>query len=280
MSSRIFLVTIFLYVVCMGQGSAQSTAPVDFEEIPNYAYGVFAGTGIYRLDDRRIFIARINYSRTWKEPSPETGSPGVRFLLPVAVGITNFETFEDILGLEVDNIATLSFVPGIELEYVVRPNLSIKPFAQAGWGWELEDGGSDFIWGAGARARWTLPRESSAWDLGGELLVAGNVPGEDDPSTGFTRMGLGLEYKFAMRWTMLGRQASLHAQVIGYHYFTDAKFKSPVRDIELANSVQIGLSIGIDPSARFLGIPVRRLGLGYRYSTDFDAIIFVTSFPF
>ena len=275
-----FLIAIVVFSVCIGRTVAQAPTSVVFDAVPNYSYAVFVGSGIYRLDDRKIFIARMRFSRTWTEPDAESGSPGIRFLLPVTVGITNFEDFDDIPNLVVDDLATLSFVPGVEFEYVVRPNLSIKPFAQAGFGWELQDGDLNFVWGAGMRARMTLPRKKSAWVLGGELLVAGNVPGDDEPSTDFTRMGLGLEYKFPIRWTMLGRQSSLHAQVIGYHYFNEAEFKSPRRDIMLDDIIQIGLSIGIDPAAKFLGIPVRQLGLGYKYGSDVSAIILITSFPF
>jgi len=275
-----FAVAVLLYSVCIGRAISQTPAPVVFDAVPNYSYAVFAGSGIYRLDDRKIFIGRMRFSRAWREPSAESGSPGIRFLLPVTVGITDFEDFDDIPNLTVDDLATLSFVPGVELEYVLRKNLSIKPFAQAGLGWELDDGDSTFVWGAGARARLTVPRAKSAWVLGGELLLAGNVPGDDEPSTDFTRMGLGLEYEFPLRWKMWGRQTSLHAQLIGYHYFNEAEFNSPRRDIMLDDIIEIGLSFGFDPAVKFLGIPVRQLGLGYKYSPDVNAITLVTSFPF
>ena len=116
--------------------------------------------------------------------------------------------------------------------------------------------------------------------MGGELLLAGNVPGDDEPDTQLTRMGLGLEYSFPLRWTMLGRQTSLHTQVIGYHYFNDAEFKSPRGDIVIYDSIEISVSLGIDPAAKFLGIPIRQLGLGYKYGSDISAITLVTSFPF
>ena len=106
------------------------------------------------------------------------------------------------------------------------------------------------------------------------------MPGDNNPSTKFTRLGLGVEYKFPMHWQMLRRQTSLHTQVTGYHYLNDAEFKSPGRDIMLDNIIQIGLSIGIDPPAKFLGIPIRQLGLGYKYGSDISAITLVTSFPF
>ena len=115
--------------------------------------------------------------------------------------------------------------------------------------------------------------------MGGELLLAGNVPGDDEADTQLTRMGLGLEYSFPLRWTMLGRQTSLHTQVIGYHYFNDAEFKSPRGDIVIYDTIEISVSLGIDPAAKFLGVSVHQLGLGYKFSSSIKAVTLVTSFP-
>jgi len=261
----------------VGAAAAQSTVPGEFEPSPTYSYAVFVGSGVYTLNDRRAYILRMPFSWTWRQASHETGEWGVKFLLPVTVGVTDFEDLPD---LSTDNLSTLTFVPGVEFEYALRSNLFIKPFLQAGIGWEFQDHESTFVWGAGVRARLALPQTNSNWLIGGEILVAGDVPGDDEPSTDLSRISLGVEYKKRLKWQLADRQTSLHTQLIGYHYVDEANFNSPKGDITLRSTVQLGLAIGVEPALKFLGFSVGQIGLGYRYGDDFSAVTLVTSFPF
>jgi hypothetical protein len=264
----------------VGVAAAQSTVPERFDPTPNFSYAVFVGSGIYTLNDRRVYIARMPFSWKWRKADEQPGALGIRFLLPATVGVTNFEHIEDLPSLSIDDLSSLSFVPGVELEYAATPNLFVKPFLQAGLGWEFQDEETTFVWGAGMRARLALAQDKSDWLVGGEVLAAGNVPSDEQPSTSLSRIGLGIEHKYPLRWQLSDRKTSLHTQLIGYHYVDEATFNSPQGDIKLRSTIQFGLSIGVEPAIRFLGFSVRQIGLGYKYGEDFSAITIVTSFPF
>jgi hypothetical protein len=264
----------------VGTAAAQSTVPGEFEPSPTYAYAVFAGSGVYTLDDRRAYILRMPFSWTWRHANHETGEWGAKLLLPVTVGVTDFDNIEDLPDLSIDNLSTLTFVPGVDFEYVLRPNLFIKPFVHTGIGWEFQDNEKTFVWGAGVRARLALPQSNSNWLIGGEILVAGDVPGDDEPSTDLSRISLGVEYKKPLSWRLGDRQTALHTQLIGYHYVDEANFNTAQGDTTLRSTVQLGFAVGVEPAIKVLGFSMSQIGIGFRYGEDFSAITLVTSFPF
>ena len=271
---------VLVCILCARPVLAQATDPIEYSVAPNYSYAVFVGSGVYTLDDRRVYVARMGFSWHWKEADAATGDLGVKFLLPVTVGITNFEDFEDLPDLTVDDISTLSFVPGVELEFALSERFSVKPFAQAGVGLEFQDKDTTFVWGAGVRSRYTKTLGKSDWILGGELMAAGNVPGSGVESSSIVRAGFGVEHVYPLAWEWNGRRTTLHTQLIGYHYPNEATFDAPASDISIDNTIQLGMAIGIDPAFKFLGISVRQVGVGYKHGNDISAITLVTSFPF
>ena len=276
-----FIALFFLSCALSGAAHAQMVPPGELEGIPNYSYAVFVGTGYYRLDDRRLFVLRMPFSWRLREPDVETRGLGVKLLLPVAMGITNFEKIEDVPELNIDDLATVSFVPGVQLEYPATADWAIKPFLQAGAGWDANSSGTTFVWGGGLRTSYQ-PRigETSPWTIGGEYLLAGNNPDTDDPNTRFSRLGGGLEYRHAMGWTFFNRRTFLHTHLVGYYYLNDVDFLPPRETIQLDHSIEIGLSLGIDPPLEYLGISLDQFGLGYKIGDDLRAITLIGSFPF
>ena len=262
-------------------GQAQLVPPEELEGIPNHSYAVFVGTGYYRLDDRRLLALSMPFSWQIRDPEAEPRRLGVKLLLPMALGITNFEKVSDFPDLDIDDLATFSFVPGVQIDYPVTTEWTVKPFAQAGLGWDLQSSGSTFVWGGGLRTHYRPEiGETSPWTFGGEYLAAGNNPDNNAPNTRFSRLGLGLEYRHPMRWSLLHRKTFLHTHLVGYYYLTDVEFLPPLERIELGHSVELGVSIGIDPPVKYLGVSLDQLGLGYKYGDELRAITLVASFPF
>ena len=242
---------------------------------------MFVGTGYYRLDDRRLFVLRMPMSWALTDPDPETEQPGIRLLLPVAAGVVNFDELSDLPELSIDDLATLSFVPGLELEYSVNNEWSLKPFIQAGQGRDLKSSRSTFVWGVGMRARYQATDGAlSNWLFGGEFLAAGNEPDNDDPNTRFSRLGAAAEHRHPLNWTLLDRRTSLHTRVLGYYYMNDANFVPPIESTRLDYSVELSVSLGIQPPVEYLGLSMAQLGVGYKIGDDLRAITLVYSFPF
>lgn len=272
---------MILFLGLVRLGLAQSGPTDELEGIPNYSFSVFVGTGYYRLDDRRVFVLRMPMTWTLTEPDAEREQPGVTVLLPVTAGVVNFDEFSDIPELSLDDLATLSFVPGLELKYPVNEELALRPFIQAGQGWDLKSSRTTFVWGVGLRGRYeTAHGPLSNWTFGGEFLAAGNEPDNEDPNTRFSRLGAAAEYRHPLNWTFFGRSTSLHSRLLGYYYMNDANFVPPIESTRLDYSVEFSLSLGVTPPFEYLGISMGQFGVGYKIGDDLRAITLVASFPF
>lgn len=260
--------------------SAGSNA-VELDGSANYAFAVFVGTGKYRIGDRDIFVLRAPIAFTLKEADFTTKQIGYKLLVPAAVGVTNYDDINDIPDLSVADLQSMSVVPGLEAQIPVMQNWEIKPFGQAGLGWDMQSSSNSFVWGAGARTR-SWFQENQKWLLGGEFLWAGNDPKHaDEEGTSFTRWAIGTEYKWQTNWAPLfDRRLSWHVRLIGWWYANDLEFVPPPERTEIRNTVELGLSFGIDRPINILGYKFRQGGIGYEYGDNIKGIKFFTTFPF
>jgi hypothetical protein len=268
----VFLLACLLSAVTVTTHAETGTA--------NYAYSIFVGTGKYRVGDRTIYSIRLPLAFTLKEADYDTGRFGYKFLLPMAVGITNFDSFEDLPELSIDSLQTMSVTPGLEMQIPVKANWQIKPFAQAGLGWDMTTSSNSLIWGVGARTRaWFGDNEK--WLVGGEFLWAGNDPKyEDEPNTNYSRIGMGAEYKWQTNWSPFGYRVSWHGRLIQNFFTQEVTYETPPEKVTIQNSTEVGLSFGIDPPINILGYKFRQGGIGYERADGIRAIKFFTTFPF
>lgn len=268
-----------LFLLLSSRVPAQTAGTPDSRGDASYSYAVFVGTGLYRLDDRQIFVLRIPVSWQLRELEPD--QMGVKLLLPVAIGIQNFDNLDDLLGFQFDDVQTISFVPGVELQFLPRPRWEVKPFVQGGVGWDPDAGTVDFIYGLGARSNYVIPKGKAQIKVGGEYLLAGDKA-NDGGTSNINRLSLGIEYKHPIRWSLFNRQTSMHWRLIGYNYIGGLTFKSfpDTESFDIDSELEIGFALSVDPALKIIGIPASHLGLGFRFSEHSRGIVVETTFPF
>ena len=272
-------VAFALALLATSQVAAQTPGTQQIFGDASYSYAVFIGTGYYKLDDRRLFVLSIPVSWQLRELKPD--QMGIELLLPVAIGIQNFDDLDDFLGFQLDDVQTISFVPGVELQFLPLPRWEVKPFGQGGIGWDPDIGSTDFIWGLGARTNYVIPRGNSQIKIGGEYLLAGDKANDGGSST-INRFSLGIEYKHPIKWSLFNRQTSMHWRLIGYNYIGGLTIKSfpDAETFDINSELEIGFALSVDPVLKILGIPASHLGLGYRFGEHSRAIVVETKFPF
>jgi hypothetical protein len=252
----------------------------EVDGVANYAYSVFVGTGRYEVEDRTIYIFRAPLEFDIKEIDLDEGhTVGLRLLVPVAIGVTNFEFIEELPELDVNDIQTVSIVPGLEVPIALDEHWQLKPFVQAGFGADAKSDSRSFIWGAGVRTRGTYG-EGSRWKWGGEYLWAGNNPTGEAETTSFSRLGFGVEYKIPTNWSVGGRYISWHLRALHWQFTDAVDFEEPVLPTKLNSANELGLSFGLSRPVRVLGYDFTQLGVGYEWADDFKAVKFFTTFPF
>jgi hypothetical protein len=247
---------------------------------PNFAYSIFAGTGVYEINDRTIYVIRAPLSFDLVEIDAENKqTTGVRLLVPFAVGVTQFEDDDDIDDFNAEDIQSFSIVPGLEIPIALSSEWQLSPFAQIGVGIDAKSDSASAIWGSGVRTRWQ-PATAPNWLFGGEFLWAGNNPNNDQSATDFTRWGLGTEYRQETEQVLFGRKLSWHFRLMQW-YFSDAiEFEQPQKTFELNSATEVGVSVGVNKPFNILGYQAQQLGIGYEWADNYRAITFFTTFPF
>jgi hypothetical protein len=76
------------------------------EDVINYAYSSWIGSGFYKIDDRTVYLLRAPFSYTLREADSDKW--GLELLFPATIGFHDFSDGED-------NQATFTFVPGVRV---------------------------------------------------------------------------------------------------------------------------------------------------------------------
>ena len=109
-----FVIVVVIFVtalVLFPSGKQVAWGADEPEDIINYAYSSWIVSGFYKLDDRTVYLLRAPFSYTLREADSENW--GLEILLPATIG---FHDNED------GNSGTLTFVPGLQLNYPVLDN--------------------------------------------------------------------------------------------------------------------------------------------------------------
>ena len=272
---RILLATALIFI----WGDLTANSSDEDQNVVNYAYAVFFGTGTYEIEDQKAFIFRAPLSRRVREPSPE--QPGIRLLLPVLVGFYDYDNDSVLQGSTPGDAATLSFVPGLEFEYVVDDHWRLKPYGQIGFGRDLQNGENAFIYMAGVNSHYALP-EIGDWQfaLGNTVTYAGFDP-DDGETQSLTILGAGIDMVAPWKLRMFDEETKLASSLIYYYYADNPTFEQGDNRSKTVNG-EFEWSVALDfgEPRKLMGIEFDRIGLGFRYGGNVKGIRLVTKFPF
>ncbi len=246
--------------------------------IINWYYSTMFGTGYYKVGDTRVGIIQMPFSYTFKTTREKQDDYGIKLLVPVSAGFHSFD-FNDIFDLP-NNVATLSIVPGIELEYLISESWVLKPYINAGVGKEFTQNIWSWIYGAGIKSRWILPFQEGEFTLGNSLNYAGYSASE-----GSTRAMIsfvtGLNWVTPLNFTLFNRNTNLGTHFVYYGYLNEIDFVEENNEsFKVRNEFEIALTLGTHKPRSFLGFDYARYGLAFRYGENLRAVRLVSDFPF
>jgi hypothetical protein len=243
----------------------------------HWAYSAYFGTGWYQVNnDRDAYILR--YTPRWDLRTASLGedgqrSPGVYLRFPVTAGLDVF-LFDDLSGtLNVDNLATLTVTPGVDIEVPITDLWAIRPFATLGWGTVLDRSESAWIYWAGIKSRYTFHQASDLqWSLLNSLGYVGYSP-NSGPSDYFWPLMIGLQFEYSPAKFKLGGDPTLLTLHLTYTSLErDLEFivEGPTRDA-ISDQWELALALGKkDKPLKIWFMSFDRLGIGYRRSTNGD----------
>jgi hypothetical protein len=272
---------LLVLAITGGLVNAQQTRMVEIPEdtgnLVHFSYATLLGTGVYRLDDRTVTVFRLPLGWSIREPVPEKF--GIEFKLPVAVGFYDFDVLENLIPVG-DQLSTISVAPGVALQFLLGERWRLEPAVYTGLGYDMANNEAAWIYGGGISALYEIPLEYPRMNFGTAVLMSGYVP-DDGESDFITRWSFGVDSSFLTPLEVWDRRVFLGGHVIGYYYLDQVQFQTIGEGpIEINAELELGLFFGTEPAPEIFGIEINRLGAGYRFSEEGDAIVFFAGFPF
>jgi len=270
-----FIFTCMAALCASGQLTSPALAKDD--NAVNYSYATVFGSGIYQVKDQTALILRLPFSYKLRDPSIE--HPGMKLLFPAMVGYYDYDdVFEGNLPADA---ATLSFVPGLELEYIMNKRWRLKPYGQLGLGRDLKNKENALIYVGGLKSHYSIPHEGKwRFALGNTAVYTGYEAG-DGASQATAILGIGIDMVYPWSLSLFGKKTGLANYLIYYWYLDNPSFEQGNDRAERVNGeIEWGLALSFENPPKLLGYEFDRIGLGFRYGDDIKGLRLVTDFPF
>jgi hypothetical protein len=267
-----------LLLQALRPGFAQTAiTATEAESLVNYAYGTLFGTGFYELDGRSVAILQFPIGFDLRDAQKKRF--GMRFELPVAVGLQNYD-FASIPEFDLDNLATLSVMPGMKFSFLLKERWTLVPSVYVGYGQDITNHIGSILYGAGLSSRYKFKLDKPRLTFGTNVIANGYTP-DQGPARFITRFGVGLDALFPTGMTLGDRDLLVGTFGIAYMFLNELEVRSPTEGvIKIRNQYEIGIAAAGEPAFKFLGFEFERIGLSYRFGEHTDAILLNGRFPF
>jgi hypothetical protein len=270
-----------LALVRAGTCGAQETSAPSDTQFANFAFASELGSGIYEIGGSIIQVYQLPFYYTVRPAQRPGGRPGLRIIFPTTIGFFNFQT-SDIIHLDIpNNIGALSIEPGVQLDYWLKEDWHVYPYAKAGATFASSAQVNALIYGAGLASDYRFSVYDGAGLYHAELLHAGvhYYQASEVPDDSFTRLRNGVELRHRVgrpvgnRWAELGVYAMLDI------YANPPS--GPASGISTRTlQGEVGIMFGANPSYQLFGLELPRLGIGYRAAGALSGWRIVFGSPF
>ena len=272
---------VALLAVATNAAIKSARASDDPDELLNYSFAVWVGSGIYKVtgSDKRFAVLRAPFSYTFRKAQYDKerylDRLGFKLLFPAVVALqeetdTNF-TF-----------GAAALVPGLEVQIPVNKYWTLKPFGQFGAGKDSAGGDVKYIYGGGARSLISFPWKKFKLGIGNSLILAEDRNAATDEKSGFSMWEAGLDVAHPIGLNLFNRDLDLGAFFVFSKFFNDVDFQEDDGDTERVNRMYtVGLTLGVAEPVSIMGFKASRVGMHYRGgNSGFRGIGFNMGFPF
>jgi hypothetical protein len=267
-----------LVIACWLCGSRAALAADPPAPIP-WAYSAYFGTGVYEVDNGETsYIIRV--APSWRIREASLGEQGQRTIgwrirVPIAFGLHNFDTSAPGATLSLDNVSTLTAVPGVEFDIPMTKRWSLRPFANFGWGGEIGGGSSAWVYWAGVKSRFTFAADGFDWSIVNAFAYSGYT---DDKSVSGARTSsrvlpllTAFEFDRPIEKKIGGEPVHLYWTAGYTDYLADEPLLlgSIVSSIHIDDEWEVGMAFGRGTEPMKLWrLRWDRVGIAYRFSSD------------
>ena len=268
------LVLVLSNVIPVADVHSQERSPA---ELINFAFSNYLGTGFYSSSGSEVFILKIPLSSTLREMTES--EPGWVLNYPISVGTANIDEIieGEIPGL--NDVATISLVPGIEYHYPVLPNWQLIPFFDLGIARDVVNDTSIGILGTGIKSFVKFDYGSNWLTLGNRFLYAVQDSFDEGNHSNFAVFETGLDYNIPTDLSIYGSIVNVSFYYINYYYLKDLVLLDFLEArIYLENKNEVGVTFSLPDHPWFSADP--RIGFGVQFTDGVRIYRIVFGAPF
>jgi hypothetical protein len=246
---------------------AQSQFSVDPDETINYAFDYSYGFGTYEVTDHRVTLLQVPVSFTLR--SLEKYNWGIRLRVSGVLAIYDFTTIEE---FEIEQIRSVTLVPGIEFLFPTGSRSLLRPHLDIGVA--KPEGGSAIPLSA-AGVRWEFVTNWRRWEIGVEPRLQFGLSRTDSEKDdeGFGDLGAYLDARYPF-WFQISR----HQPDWGVYFesgwlFNELTFLTVTGgQRRIDQQYEIGVTLGFRDRAKIWFVTLPRIGVGYRFGGGMSGI--------
>ncbi len=241
---------------------AQSRSEI---ELLNFAFANYLGSGFYASGGGEVFILKIPLSSTLVEMTDDEAGWVLHY--PVILGASNINEIVDGEIPDLDDISTLSVIPGIEYHYPITPYWSLIPFFDLGVARDLSNEVNIRVLGTGVKSFVKFKFDDGWLTLGNRFLFADQESFDQGSHSSFAVIETGLDYNLPTDLTISGSVIYLSFYYINYYYLDDLVLVDFLDDrISLENKNEVGFTVSLP---KYAWLPDdSRLGFGIQVTRD------------
>jgi hypothetical protein len=180
---------------------------------------------------------------------------------------------------EIDDVATLTFLPGIEYQYPVTADWTLIPFADYGFARDFSYTTNVLMTGIGIKSYANFYTSGAMITLGNHFLYARENNRKTAENSDFALIETGLNFRVISNSSWGGRPLYLNYYYINFYYPDDLVFLERTENpVHVSIENEAGIVIGNLPAFLFFKKP--RFGIGLRLGNDVKVFRLLFSAPF
>ncbi len=270
---------MILSCAAQAQSQVQPTTVTDRQDLINWYYAASFGTGIYTAGDRTVTVLQIPISHALQTVADD--GIGLVFKFSTTVGFYDYAIGSVVHGNIPDRISTLSILPGLEWEFPVNRNWTLRPYFDVGGGQEISGNQSAWIYDFGIKSRYIFARDHGVeFALVNALASAGYRP-SGGPNQPFSFLAAGVDLTIPTERILFDRPVFVGFTPVYYYYFSRfrfAEFNDPNNRVR--EEFQLALSLVARKPWSLKYFDVDRIGIALHSSGDITGVSLFTSLPF
>lgn len=250
-------------------------APLLANDLTDYAYANYLGSGIYTAAGRSVQMISIPFSL----PKPVYTDEDLRITvkIPVTIGFYDFSSDGPFPQGIAEQVGTMTIVPSVNFEFQLNSDWKLTPFFDLGAGQNFTSGSVVGIYAAGLHSNFGFAWLGKRFRLGNRFLYAGHTAAD----TNFASFDTGLEISQPLGRNVFSNKLDVKFYAVNFLYLQNLKLlrfqKAPIV-VSMQN--EIGFSFGLKKSINRPAIKIPRLGIGYRFGGGVTAWRIIFGAPF